>query len=307
MFSYVAYGLGIQSAVPLPELVSGSGSHDVLVRFGRADRTRENAEERQELVCVSRQETRLFWEDVGAFQVRRGQEIIVDPAPNVDPQVLRSFLLGSAMAVLLHQRGLLVLHGSAIAAGGEAVAFLGGSGWGKSTIAGAMHALGYEIIADDVVAVNAADQGRPGVLFGFPQLKLWPKALAALGKLRENFSCLHPRSQKLACHIASGAAPTRYPLRRIYVLGTSSIRQGIEVLSPQEGLVELIRHTYVLSLLQPTNTSGLHLQQCARIANCVPILRLNRGRSLGKVFNLARLVEMDLAGARQEAAILQLR
>src|SRR2546426_9378375 len=37
--------------------------------------------------------------------------------------------LGPVLAVLLHQRGRLVLHASGVALDGCAVAFLGGSGW----------------------------------------------------------------------------------------------------------------------------------------------------------------------------------
>ena len=78
---------------------------------------------------------RFRWPGVGACEVRDGREIAVDPAPGVDADLLSTYLLGPALGVLLHQRGGLVLHASAVTVGGGCVAFLADAGWGKSTLA----------------------------------------------------------------------------------------------------------------------------------------------------------------------------
>ena len=69
--------------------------------------------------------------------------------------------------MLLQQRGYLVLHASAVAAGGTAVAFLGHAGWGKSTTAAALYAQGYGLVTDDVLAVEMSS-GRLMVPPGEP-------------------------------------------------------------------------------------------------------------------------------------------
>jgi len=38
MYSYIAYGLGIRSALPLPELTVGEAAQDVVLRLGKVDR-----------------------------------------------------------------------------------------------------------------------------------------------------------------------------------------------------------------------------------------------------------------------------
>ena len=96
--------------------------------------------------------------------------------------LLRLYLLGPALALLLHQRGFLVLHASAVSLDGGVVAFLGHSGHGKSTTAATLHARGAAIVADDVVAVDLGAPGGPAALPGFPLLKLWPDAVTALGE-----------------------------------------------------------------------------------------------------------------------------
>ena len=114
----------------------------------------------------------LSFRDVGRFLVRRGgSEIAVDLDPCFDPRLLALPLLGPVVAILLHRRGYLVLHGSAIELNGEAAVFLGDKGAGKSTTAASLVARGASLIADDVVAVGL--QGDvPVAVAGFQAMKL---------------------------------------------------------------------------------------------------------------------------------------
>lgn len=242
------------------------------------------------------QETHLFWREVGTFLVRRGREIVVDPAPEVEERVLRLFILGPALAVLLHQRGRLVLHASAVAIDGEVIAFPGGPGWGKSTMAAALHARGHGVVADDVTAVQL-DMDRPMLVPGFPQLKLWPEAaVSSLGDDLQTLPRLHPELEKRARRVARSFPSASLPLRRIYVLAEGE-SQRIEPLPAQEGLVELVRHSYVARLLQDAESAELssHFFQCSRVVKTVPIRRLRRPKYLPALSDLARLVEEDLA------------
>jgi hypothetical protein len=98
--------------------------------------------------------------------------MIVEPLPHVDEHVLRLYLLGPALGVLLQQRGLLVLHASAVAIGERVVAFVGESGWGKSTTAAALERRGHTVVADDVCALHLRGSEDPLVFPAIPRLKL---------------------------------------------------------------------------------------------------------------------------------------
>jgi hypothetical protein len=101
VFSYAAYGLNIDSALTLPELVSSEkGRADLAVRFGKVERVRPEAP-RAGCIRATTREAYLFWEEAGAFLVRGGREIIIDPAPGVDERVLRLVVLGPAFGALL--------------------------------------------------------------------------------------------------------------------------------------------------------------------------------------------------------------
>lgn len=296
MHSYVAYDLCIHSALPLPELLAGEGAADVTIRLGEVDRSSSEATPLRTCFRATAEEAGLFWEEAGAFLVRGGNEIVIDPAPGVEGHTLRLFLLGPALGLLLHQRGFLILHASAVAIEGQAVAFLGGPGWGKSTTAAALHARGHSLVVDDVLAVETGDLAPPIVFPGFPQLKLWPEAAASLGDIPEKMPRLHPRLEKRARRDARDFPQSPLPLRRVYVLAEGP-RQEIEPIERGEAFVELVRHSYLVRLLQATGAAPLHFRQCERLVKTVPIRRLRTHRSLAELPALARMVEEEIAGA----------
>lgn len=292
MYSYTAYGLGIHSVLAFPELMAADASPDVTVRLGTVERTSTEVAHPTSCFRATAEEVGLFYEQVGTFRVQRGCQIVVDPVPGVEERVLRLFILGPALALLLHQRGFLILHASAVALGEAAVAFLGGPGWGKSTTAAAMHERGHGIVADDVLAVQVGEAGTPIVFPGFPQLKLWPEAAASLGEIPEMMPRLHPWLEKRARRDARGFPQVSLPLERIYVLAEGTC-QEIEAVEPQEAFVEVVRHSYVARLLEATGARTVHLNQCAALVRQVTIRRLKTHRSLADLPDLARMVEED--------------
>lgn len=291
MFSYQAYGLGIHSALPLPGLVAAAAGRDVAVRLLPGDSAAAAAADPAWSLEMSGAVAVLSIGGIGVFQVRDGQTIEIAPAPGADARLLALYVLGNVMALLLHQRGLFVLHASAVAVAGGAVAFLGQPGWGKSSIAAALHARGHAVIADDVTPVRVA-RGAAAVLPGFPQLKLAADVVACLGCDPGWLRCLHPLEEKRGWRVAGSFPDIALPLRRLYVLepGTTV---GVAPIRPPDAIVELVRHSYPTRLLQPGGAG--HFRQAAEIARTVPIYRLTRSAALATLPDLARLVEEHLA------------
>jgi hypothetical protein len=292
MFSYTAYGLKINSALALPELMPAEGRADLIVRLGKVELANLD---RSASGCIraTSGEVHLFWKEAGAFLVRDGREIVVDPAQGIDERILRLVVLGPGLGALLYQRGWLTLHASSVDVGGEVVAFLGEKGEGKSTMAAALCARGHHLVADDITAVRVTDVGDPSAYPGYPQLKLWPDAVASLGEDPDTIPQLVPVAQKRARRVTTGFAIKPLPLRRIYVLGGGDSPE-ITPLRPQEALVQLIRHTYGRELLQAVESRS-HFLRCTRVVNKVPINSLNRPYTLFGLSDVARLVEDDLA------------
>ena len=168
-FHYRLFGLHVLSDLPLPELapVDPGQDPDVRIILGAA------AEATGTLLEIA---------DIAQFQVEGGREIRVAPLPGIPERNIRLFLLGSAMGMLLHQRGLLPLHANAIEIGGKAIAFMGESGAGKSTLAAWFHDRGYRVVADDVCVIRFDGDGAPWVEPGLPRLRLWKDALEVSGR-----------------------------------------------------------------------------------------------------------------------------
>lgn len=307
MQHYSAFGLSIRSVISLPELmipgvVPEADSGDVVIRVGPVEPLPSQLDPAGLGFWATADEACHFVEKVGAFLARGGREIVVDPAPGVEDRLLRLSLLGPALALILHQRGLLVIHASVVARGDSAIAFLGKNGWGKSTIAAALHAKGYDLVTDDVAAI-LMDQAGPSVLPGFPQVKLWPQAARLLGEIPERLPRLHPNFDKRGWRAERGFSLAPRRLDRIYALAAGPA-PAIERLDSREACFELLGHWYGHrfggGLLQ-SGSAALHLRQCAALAGQVSMHRLVRSGGSTTLLHLADLVDEDLRGMRAGA------
>jgi hypothetical protein len=295
MYSYYAYGLSIDSEISLPELVIAQTNRaDVTIRLGKLDFTPVCAERGEGMFPVNEEETGFFWEKVGTILVRRGREIIVDPIAGTDERLIRLPLTGVALGMLVHQRGFLVLHASAVAINGEVAAFLGGKGWGKSTLAAKLYRRGHTLMSDDVVALSITDDNPPMVVSGYPQFRLWPdSAIASLGDDPDKLPQLYDGYQKRARGVGCDFRHNILPLKALYKLEKGKEPNAVP-LSPWEALFQLIGNSYVArygkQILQG-GRAALNLKQCANVINHVPFYRLERPQSLDLLETLADIVE----------------
>jgi hypothetical protein len=290
LFAYTAYELGIHSEIPLPGLkITRNPAEDVFVRL-RALANIASAGARSASSFLG--ET----PGVATFLVRDGKEIIVDPAPAGDVSILCTILLGPILAVLLRQRGLAVIHASGVTINGRAVAFVGQSGWGKSTIAEAFYKRGYGVITDDVMAVSIGEK-CPEVLPGYPSIKLFPDSARFLQCEDSTTHKVNSQTEKRAHSVACGFPRGRLPLKRMYVLSTGE-SNAIEPLQLQESFVELVRNARAITLLNDAQSLDANLHQCSYLAAAVPTFRLRRRGDLSALPELVELIEKDLAVCR---------
>lgn len=292
MFFYTAYCLGVASALSMPELQEGQGPPAVTVRFGQVNFPSPPEVFPGYQVLATQEEVYLFWEGEGSYLVRGGREIIMNPMPGTAEQALRLTVLGPLLAVLLGQRGLMVFHASGVVINGGAAIFLGEAGQGKSTLAAALHARGYPVLADDIVPVQDGENG-PLALPGFPRLKLSPGAARRLGKDPEKLPRIHPGEEKRLYRVDQGFPQEPVRLRRIYLLSQAP-DQGIEPVPPQEALLALMLQSHAFALLYAINSPAYFLQ-CANLIKQVSVRRLRVTRSMAVLPDLVTLVEEDFA------------
>ena len=118
--------------------------------------------------------------DTARYLVEDGSSIVIDPYPSADEADVRRFLRMTPLAALLFQRGILAFHAAAVAGPNGAILIAGDSGAGKSTLLAAMLKRGWNLLADDLAAVDLNENAMPMVFPTFPELTLWSDAMEKL-------------------------------------------------------------------------------------------------------------------------------
>ena len=171
------------------------------------------------------------------------------------PQTVAHLFVTHVLPMALSLRGRLVLHASAVATPHGAVAFLGAAGQGKSTLSASFVRQAFPLITDDGLLLD--DNG--GALVGvpsYPELRLWPDVLSALGHGGLEAHDVGHRAGKKRLSADRGSWPfCRDPVqvRRIYVLVPPGSRAGrcpisITACGARDAFIELFKHTYRLDL-----------------------------------------------------------
>jgi hypothetical protein len=304
VFFYKAYGLTINSELYLPELVATTGEEaDIVIRSGKLDCHPPETNAVGFSCHTTTGGAYLSWGRIGTFLVRGGSEIVLQACPGVQEGLIRLPLLGMVLATLLHQRGLLVLHSSAVTLDGGALALVGGKGWGKSTLAAALYARGHGLVADDLLALRVGGAKTPTVLPAYPRFKLWPDAIVALGEDPESFRRVVSPAEKRDFQINSRFSQRPIPLRGIYILNVGPMPE-IERVRPQEALIRLIKHSYATRIGKelPPSEEAAHFLQCAALVKKVPVYRLKRPNALQLLPDTVRLVEAHARIGAQRVA-----
>lgn len=292
---YLAYQLVIESDLALPELPPAAtdlAASPVDVRIRLTDVAPDGLPGGQQLgpfLWVTPESLWLEVPRVARFLVQAGNSIRVEPAPGVDEDSVRVFLLGSALGALLFQRGHLVLHGNAIRIGDACMVCVGHSGAGKSTLAAGFMQRGYQILADDVVPVDQQCHALPG----FPRIKLWQDVADKLQIDTSSLRRIRPQTQKFNLPLGQQFADQALPIRWVYLLGSDHVEQvSFDPVRGMERFLPLHNNTYRVRFLQGMALKAEHLQLCGQLAGKIHLSRVTRPKT---GFGLDALIDHLLA------------
>jgi len=283
---YKIYNLCIASELYFPRLIEIETEPDVNISFGKVNDAITRQRENSKTIVGEIPE-------IGEFFIYDGKEIIIEPVKGIDDSLLRTVVLGPVFCVLLRQRGLLVLHASCININNNGIAFMGSSGWGKSTLATAFHTKGYDVLTDDVLPIKV-EKNQAIVYPSYPQFKLCPDAATSLGKDIQQLFPVSNNSFKVAYQVDQGFQQNPILLQKIYVLDKGS-EHKITRLKPQEAFVELVRHTRGMKSVTEQQFFTEHLHLCSELIKNISFCRFTRKPSLTDLPLLINLIEEDLA------------
>lgn len=296
---YSCFNFSVCSDIDLPELTPLEQrvglDPQVTVRVGVVPTFLPGSTSGTHQLQVSDEGALLTVAGTGRYLIRGGEEIIVEPEEGASERNLRLFLLGSAFGVLCQQRGLLLLHANAIVADGAAHAFAGPSGAGKSTLAAHFSRRGYEVLSDDVCAIDFDGDGSPIAWPGLPRLKLWGDALDSFGWERADLDPAIEGWDKYHVPISTRIRGS-VPFRRLYLLNWSTMEKGgaITKVTGAGVMGALIDQTYRAKYLKPLGLMQRHFAQCTAVAEAIEVFHASRARGFDVFESEARHLEQHV-------------
>ena len=281
---YTVFGLEIASELILPELREAAApTADVVISRGTIARATRDA------VAHFPDGSLLDVPGIAKFWVARGASIVVDAVAGVPEKNVRIFLLGSALALVIYQRGGLPLHANAVQIGGSAIAFMGASGSGKSTLAAVFADRRYPLLSDDVCVVRLDEDDRPWASPGIPRLRLWHDALRNSGRdardFERSFSTADDYEKFDVPLPVDRLAETPTPLSVLYLLSGQAAGLEIERLQGQSAMQAIVANSYRGRYVQNTPGAVAYFRSCVALCRYVPVFAVRRP------WDLARLAE----------------
>ena len=269
---YKAFGLVLESEFPLIQLPR-IPAQTPDVRIVRSDLSGLSPQQRQfsgPEGCYFRGLDRcVHW-------ITAGSLIQVDPEPDYDPSLLCLYLLGTCMGAILHQRGVMLLHGSCVTDGTHAVLLTGDSGAGKSTLAAEFLRHGWRLITDDVSAVYDPE-GIPMVQSSYPSQKLWQDALERYERRESDIHSLYTTAdrEKYGVDVSEFFFDGRVPLKLVVRLLPGEPDCRIEPILDMTKVDQLMRNTYRFSLLREQELPR-HFQRCVTLSTKIAMALVTR-------------------------------
>ena len=292
--TYKIFGTCVLSELELPEGILCSLTPEVTISFGSVPERIEYPLFEGTRFQVSAEEFLLKVEGVACYHINRGKSITIDRSEGGSDDEVRLFLLGSAFGALIHQRGMLPIHGSAIQYKNKVIIFAGRSGAGKSTLAASFLKKGYKLLADDVCVITIDDRGKPIVHPGYPQLKLWDDALDQLGNNPNYYHSIRRGVKKYSVPLHSDFQNEPAELQEIYVLsGKESDPIEIKTLLGIEKFNALNTNTYCLGFLKGNSLLSSHFKHVTTISNFCEVKQVNRPASGYQLQELTSIIEND--------------
>ncbi len=204
----------------------------------------------------------------------------------------RAHLMGRVLATSMHFAGRIVLHGSAVAIDGGAIAFLAPKHFGKSTLALALTQAGAGLLTDDTLPVDLGS--CPIAWPGVHSLRLNPDSVDRLG-LPASDVLTRDGKHVLRDLPDSSLATTPVPLQAVYFLvpveespTTPAVaRERLETVMAAPGLVG---HTKIGAMLGRDAAVDL-LQRACALANTVPVYTLRVQRTFDALESVVDIIQ----------------
>lgn len=294
MYRYQAFGLILHSEIEIPELAPSSEQKtDVTVKIAALSAELYGGANKENHFSAGHNYFYLQIKNVARFLIAEGSQITIAPLAGVKKEQIRLYLLGTSMGVVLHQRGILPLHGSGIATENGCALFLGESGVGKSTLVAALSRYGYLIVTDDICALTFRDTDKEiEVHPSYPQVKLCPNIIEYLKIPPATLTEISPGLNKFGVCVANNFQKTSMRLSKIFILCQHD-NPGviIEQLKGMQKFAAVANHLYRGTFMEQPHLTEQKFKHCAQLCKTMPsIFRVLRPENTFSLKHVMKLI-----------------
>lgn len=249
----------------------------------------------------------LRWEGVGEFLISAdGRHMSCRQFDRATSESFQVYMLGRAFSFALVQLGFEPFHATAVVIHGEAIAFFGSSGFGKSTLAAHFLSRGHKLLTDDLLLLQRTTNG----VLAYPgpsRIKLFAKPARRFSLDTGGGVRMNDLTRKLIIPLGGGtncskAAPIRVAFSMAApreVFAKQRIR--LELLPPRNAFLELLKNTFNEHLLGAERLQRQFIQT-SLLVNALSVRKLYLPRDLDKLSIMEIAVLSCLSTQPQEAA-----
>ena len=215
---------------------------------------------------------------------------------------VRHLLLDQVIPRMLGQQGKLILHAGAVTlVNGKTVAFIGQSGWGKSTLVSSFQQQGAELITDDCLMI---EQGN-GCVLAIPNyygIRLFEDSIKAIyGVQKDTGDVAHYSSKRRLIMSGSSECNVAAPLQldAIFLLSDPKAARkpdGVNIISARgvDAMMTVVAQTFVLDVTD-TSLMARQFKNCGKIFECkVSCFQLQYPRDHNMLVDVRSVIESVL-------------
>ena len=294
-FRYGAYGVAVTSDVPLtlPDqpsrpLASVDCRRAPVDAFLEARAHAESLDNFHHYAQLPDGTIYLGWDTVGEFVVSAdGRDIRCRRADDATWESFEAYMFGQALSFALVKQRIEPLHATTVVVDGEAIAFLGASAHGKSSLAASFLSAGHRLLTDDLLVVEKRGDSldaHPGPA----RIKLFAAVARRFLSAVEGRARMNAATEKMIVPLDDHQRCTApVPLTAVFVVTAprEACRRSdiaIEPLSRRDAFLNLLGATFNRRIVRPFRLAR-QFEVMAGVAERISIHTLSYPRSLDRL------------------------
>lgn len=239
----------------------------------------------------------LRFPDLADFEVSAdGTEVVAHPANGTDAATVEHLYINQLVPLALSRQGQPAFHASVVTVPGGAVAFLGDTGMGKSTLAASYALNNAAFLTDDALIVEESGdniRAQPS----HASLRLWEDSVEALvgSEIAEAGPVSYSSKTRLLAGDALVHSDEAQPLIAAFVLemqDASSV--AIRALNGLDRYMGWLDNSFLLDI-EDHDLLARHFEWTHRISGTVPTLALDYPRDYGILPEVRNAVHQHVA------------